>query len=434
MTQPLVSIITPCGPRHATHVRTAAASVQWQTLASRCEHIIACDGGADVGELPGVTVLPSDGERRGPAHTRNRALAHARGAFVIPLDADDYLLPHSVANLLREYATGRHGYIYGDAYTQERDGRFLLRGAPDYVQKTFTDDAGQLVGGMDSFNIHVVTTLTPTKHWRAVGGWDERIDAWEDWTGHLRLAIAGVCGHRLPQPVLTYRVYEGDRMRRFYKGSPELMERVWALYRDAKGDIPMASCCGGDGGLAALAQQAVANAPISGAAPMEGGKVRVEYIGEDRGSQTWEHPWGVQIRLGNNAIDRYKDVTTEQAEWLRSMDIPVRVVPLFDGPEAPTPLTPIVRETDALTPDAQAVRALRPRGRAVVQSTAVPKVDRVSIYSPPECVVCGDRAMATAGQYPVCIAHHNAYQEEGRKYLPDDQRVVWQQIQQAGSK
>ena len=115
MTTPLVSIITPCGPRHAAHVRTAAASVQWQSLALLCEHIIACDGGADPGVLPGVTILPSDGERRGPAHTRNRALAHARGAFILPLDADDYLLPNAVAHLLRAYATGQHGYIYGDA-------------------------------------------------------------------------------------------------------------------------------------------------------------------------------------------------------------------------------------------------------------------------------------------------------------------------------
>lgn len=364
MASPLVSIITPCGPRHVEHVRTAAASVQWQSLAPLCEHIIACDGGADVGKLSGCTVLASDGERRGPAHTRNRALAAARGLFILPLDADDYLLRRAVESLLREYATGHHGYVYGDSYTQERDGRYLLRGAPNYVQQTYTDAAGQISGGMDSFNIHVVTALTPAKHWRAVGGWDERVDAWEDWTGHLRLAIAGVCGYHLPQPVLTYRVYEGDRMVRFYGGAPELMEKVWSLYRNKDGRIEMASCCGGDAALAAIAQQAVAGVALANPAPMGEGLVRVEYIGEDRGSQTWEHPWGTHIRLGNNAIDRYKDVTMEQAEWLREMGIPVRVVPQFDGPEAPAPLTPIMQASDVLTPDAAATKALRPRRQA----------------------------------------------------------------------
>jgi Glycosyl transferase family 2 len=344
---PLVSVITPVGPRHADHVRTAAASVRWQSLATLCEHVIACDGGADVVPMDGVTILRSDGERRGPAHTRNRALEAARGAFIIPLDADDYLLPHAVETLLREYGRGGRGYVYGDAYTQERGGHFIYRSAPDYIQDH-----------MRRYNIHVVTSLTPTKHWRAVGGWDERVDAWEDWTGNLRLAIAGICGYRVPQPILTYRVYEGDRMTRFYGGAPEHMEAVWTLYRNEQGDIPMAKCCGGDGPLVDLAAQAVLGAPMPDAAPMDGGKVRVEYIGEDRGAQTWEHPFGVPIRLGNNAVDRYKDVTQEQAQWLKEHNVPIRIIPVFDGPEPPAPL-PILTARDALTPD-QTGKALRP--------------------------------------------------------------------------
>jgi hypothetical protein len=368
MTQPLVSIITPCGPRHATHVRTAAASVQWQSVAHLCEHIVACDGGAAVGALPGVTVLPGDGQRHGPAWARNRALEQARGLFILPLDADDYLLPNAVANLLREYSRGTHGYIYGDAYTLEREGHYLLRNAPGYVQKTHTDAMGMRHGGMDAFNIHVITALTPTHHWRAVGGWDERVDAWEDWAGHLRLAIAGVCGYRLPVPVLTYRVYEGERMQQFYGGAPEHMERVWALYRNTQGDIPMASCCGGDAGLAALAQQAVQGAPQASARAMGEGKIRIEYIGKERGSQYWKNPfdpsWGEPIPLGDNGMARYANVTVEQAAWLAER-VPIRVVPNFDNPDAPEPLAPILQEQHVLTPDAT-TKALRPRGRQVV--------------------------------------------------------------------
>lgn len=349
MASPLVSIIIPCGPRHAELARTAAASVAWQSLAPLCETIIACDGGAQVAPMDNVTILPSDGERRGPAHTRNRALAAARGAFILPLDADDYLTPHAVENLLREYGRGGAGYIYGDTYTLERDGRYMLRPAPDYVQNH-----------MAHHNIHVVTALTPTRHWRQVGGWDEGVDAWEDWSGHLRLAIAGVCGRRLPQPVFTYRVYEGDRMTQFYGGAAELMEKVLVRYRNAQGVIPMSSCCGGDADLIDIAQSAAAGAPLSPAAPMDGNKVRVEYLGEEKGSQTWDYPdRHSAIRLGNNAIDRYKDVTIDQADWLKSIGVPIRVVPIFDKPDAPAPL-PILRPTDVLTPDA-ATKVLRPR-------------------------------------------------------------------------
>ena len=346
---PLVSIITPVGPRHAAHARLAAASVAWQSLAHLCEHVIACDGGADVLPMAGVTVLPSDGERRGPAHTRNRALAAAHGLFILPLDADDYLTPRAVETLLREYGRGSWGYVYGDAYTLERDGRYMLRGAPDYVQSD-----------MRRHNIHVVTALTPTKHWRRVGGWDEGVDAWEDWSGHLRLAMAGVCGHRVPQPVLTYRVYEGDRMTRFYGGAPELMEKVLVRYRNEQGEIPMKSCCGGDADLAQIAQNAANGAPLPPAAAMQDGKIRVEYLGDEKGAQTWEYPDRAHaIRLGNNAIDRYKDVTPDQAEWLRDHGIPIRVVPIFDNPDPPAP-QPILKPSDVLTPDS-ASAVLRPR-------------------------------------------------------------------------
>lgn len=354
MTQPLVSIIIPCGSRHVEHVRLAAASVAWQSLADRCETIIACDGGADVPELPGCTILQSDGERRGPAHTRNRALQAARGDFILPLDADDYLLPRTVEHMLREYSTGRHGYIYGDSYTVERDGRYLLRSAPDYVQKDFA-----------KYNLHVVTALTPRKHWLTAGGWDERVDAWEDWTGNLRLAIMGVCGYRLPYPIFTYRVYEGDRMTRFYGGAPEHMEAVWKLYRNHLGEIPMASCCGGDGPLAAMAGQAVAGLTTGPAAEMDSGMVRVQFIGEERGTLTWEYGPGRNIRLGNNTMFRYADVTAEEAQWL-SERAPIRVVPKFDDPDAPKPLEPIVTPDDVLT-DGSALRPRRGRPSNVVR-------------------------------------------------------------------
>lgn len=346
---PLVSVITPCGPRHVEHVRTAAASVAWQSLAPLCEHIIACDGGAEVGNLPGCTVLPSDGERRGPAWARNRALEKARGLFTLPLDADDYLLRNSVAHLLRAYATGAYGYIYGDAYTQERNGTFVLRGAPDYVQDH-----------VRRYNIHVVTALTPTKHWRAVGGWDEGIDAWEDWSGHLRLARAGICGQRILIPVLTYRVYEGERMTQFYGGAPELMERVLKRYRNKEGRIDMAPCCGGDATLAQIAANAIRDLPTPDALQVSGGKVRVEYLGEERGAITWQTGPGEIIKLGNNTMNRYADITAAQAEWLRDHGVPIRVVPIFDGPEPPAPLRPILQQSDVLTPQSD-TQAMRPR-------------------------------------------------------------------------
>lgn len=47
------------------------------------------------------------------------------------------------------------------------------------------------------------------------------------------------------------------------------------------------------------------------------------------------------------------------------------------------------------------------------------------------CVVCGEIAVTTAAHYPVCEKHWREYDEEGRQYLPDDQRPAWRSIQSA---
>lgn len=345
MVKPIVSVIIPVGPRHVAHCRTAAASALMQSIGrDTVEVIVVGDGGGDSDRLdamPGVTVLQSDGTNHGPAHTRNRGIERATGQFITFLDADDYLQPRGLEHLLRAYATGRYGYIYGNAFTVEQDGHYELRGAPDYVQKD-----------MANYNIHVVTTLIPAHQVRQIGGFDERGDAWEDWRFHLKLAIAGICGYRTDQPIFVYRIFEGDRMTRFNRDRA-LMELVWKDYRNAQGVIEMASCCGGDATLAQVAGFAVQGAPVPPAVSVGSNMVRVKYVGEDRNSTPFDFGRGDPIRLGANAMHRYANVTVEQAAWL-SERIPIIVVPEADPPAAPPPPLPVVArpgdEMQALRP------------------------------------------------------------------------------------
>lgn len=349
MVKPIVSVIIPVGPRHVQHCRVAAASALMQSIGrDKVEVIVVGDGDAEIAPMPYVTVIPSDGAQHGPALTRNRGMSQANGHFITFLDADDYLQPRGLEHLLRAYATGRYGYIYGNAFTVEQDGGYMLRGAPDYVQKD-----------MASYNIHVITTLIPTHIVKRIGGMDERVDAWEDWAFHLKLAIAGICGYRTDQPIFVYRVFEGDRMTRFNKDR-STMEPVWKLYRNEQGVIEMAACCGGDATLAQVAGFAIEGAPTPPPVDIGSGMVRVKYIGSDTNSTPFDFGRGDPIRLGANAMHRYANVTIEQAEWL-AQRIPVIVVPEADPPAAPPPPLPVVT-----TPDAP-VQALRPRGRPVTR-------------------------------------------------------------------
>lgn len=343
----LVSVIIPVGPRHAQHCRVAAASATQQTVGP-IEIIVVGDGDADIAPMPGVTLLPATGAQLGPAATRNRGVAVARGKFITFLDADDYLLPRGLEHLLRAYSEGTHGYTYGNAYTLERDGSMPLRGAPDYVQAL-----------MARSNLHVITTLIPTHLVKAVGGMDERGDAWEDWRFHIRLAQAGICGYRTNQPIFVYRVYEGNRMTRFYGGDARLMQEVWDDYRNSEGVIPMASCCGGDATLAQIAGRAVLGAPTPEPVAIQGNLVRVQYVGEE-GSVPFDLGGGVLIRLGNSASRRYADVTPEQAAWIAER-VPIRIVPQLD-PATPPP-APLPVASDVQTPSAPA-NAIKPKGKA----------------------------------------------------------------------
>lgn len=372
MGSPLISVVIPVGARHAEHCRTAAASVQWQSIgADKFETVLIADGGAELGEIPGCTVLPSTGERLGPAKTRNRGIERAKGKFLIFLDADDYLLPRGAEHLLRHYGRGEYGYVYGDCYTlepwhladqlrgqsfvtidEQRQLIYAQRGAPDYVQ-----------ANQARYNIHVVTALVPTAHVWQVGGFDETIEAWEDWTLWLRLAIAGVCGDRVPLPVFAYRVYEGDRMTNFFRDR-STMEPIYRRYRDERGEINMSSCCGGDNELAKAARQAAAQAPEPEAQPMSGGLVRVEYIGDEPGPIPFDIGRGDPIRLGRRGNYRYKDVAPEVAAWLRER-VPIRIVPKIDPPvPPPDPLAAQAAETAQEAPaalkPADAPVALRP--------------------------------------------------------------------------
>lgn len=346
MPQPLVSVIIPVGPRHAAHCRVAAASTQWQSIGRHAvETIVVGDGMATIPPMPGVTVVPSTGTQVGPAATRNRGLAIAQGQFITFLDADDYLLPRGLEHLLRAYRSGQHGYIYGNAYTLERDGRMVLRGAPDYDQTA-----------MAKYNLHVITTLIPTHLARQVGGMDEGVDAWEDWAFHIRLAQTGICGYRTDQPIFVYRVYEGDRMTRFYGGDSAHMTRVLERYHNEQGEIPMAGCCGGDAGLAAVAAQAIQDTPAP--TPVDvGGRVRIKYLGNED-SLPFDLGNNRLIRLGKHASRRYADVTPEEAAWLGERT-DIAVVPQIDPAVPPPDPLPIVQASDVLTPDAPKV--VRPK-------------------------------------------------------------------------
>jgi glycosyltransferase involved in cell wall biosynthesis len=195
---PLVSIVIPCRD-YGHFLHEAIQSVRDQTYA-HWEIVIADDGSSrdtvDIirtyAESPEIRALfLSHG---GPSRARNRAIAAARGTYILPLDADDKIGPEYLrqAVALLE-ADPRLAIVTCQAeYFGAMSGRWEL---PDYA---FPDI---LLG-----NCIFVTSLFRRADWETVGGFDETLrDEWEDFDFWLKLIERGGNVHRIPEVHFFYR-------------------------------------------------------------------------------------------------------------------------------------------------------------------------------------------------------------------------------------
>lgn len=57
----------------------------------------------------------------------------------------------------------------------------------------------------------LVSSLTRREWHDRIGGFDENMSSWEDWDYWLRVAWSGVCFKRIPEQLVEYRFYSGER-------------------------------------------------------------------------------------------------------------------------------------------------------------------------------------------------------------------------------
>lgn len=343
---PIVSVVIPVGPGHARYLPAALDSLLGQTL--RAWEVVVVNDGAEplddaLRPYPFARLSMTGRVGSGPAAARNLGLTHARAPLVLFLDADDYLLPTALAELLAAYVASDGRYVYSDWYAL-RGGELVPHETPAYTQ------AGWMETGQ-----HAITALIETAHARAVGGFDAAMGGWEDWDFFVKLAIAGVCGQRVARPLLVYRQETGTVRERSLAQKDTLLATLRARYAGyATGDMPMSTCCGGgaDALLRAKRALALANgdalaAPTPELAPVgaiqEPAVVRMEFIGTARGAVGYlGRPSGQTYHGGNNPFDKYADVDPRDVAHLESLGV-WRVVPgqqLRPAPVAAAPATP----------------------------------------------------------------------------------------------
>lgn len=315
---PLVSVVIPVGPNHAQFLPTALDSLLAQTFRN-WEVIIVNDTNgtnSDAKNLASISqsypfikiVEMIERFPHGAGAARNFGLAHANNAsskFVLWLDADDWLAPTALADMLAAYskavtAGANISYIYTDWYIAHADGSMEYMNCQEYNQQTWLDKPQ-----------HAVTALVDIEAARKIP-FDETVLSWEDWFYFAEFAVKGHCGLRMPKPLLYYRLHTGTRREIALANATELHnefnKRFDAYRSSAKKEIGivMAGCCGGRGVVAAVVQEALSAEQQAAVAAQakEKGLVPMVYIGANLGAYS-DRINGRVYKGANTEVERH---------------------------------------------------------------------------------------------------------------------------------
>jgi|GEM_PF-3438338 len=151
------------------------------------------------------TVLVTHSANAGVACARNAGFALAETPFVLPLDADNALLPRSCERLLAAIGGGEGAFAYprivqfGD--TTDLGSAGLARGYLPWEPQ-------RLVGSN-----HVdAMALVRVDAWATVGGYRNGLTGWEDYDLWCRFAEQGLLGVQVAEDLARYRVHTGSML------------------------------------------------------------------------------------------------------------------------------------------------------------------------------------------------------------------------------
>jgi glycosyltransferase involved in cell wall biosynthesis len=224
---PRVAVVIPCyedGPL----LLEALASLRAQS--EPYEVVVVDDGSREASTLEVLLRVEDDGVRvirqanSGPAMARNAGLAATTGPYVLPLDADDRLLPEALRLMAAVldadpdiHAVWGERIVFGTMHAYAPRARLLDPWLITYLNN---------IPG---------AALIRRSALEAIGGWDEALSMHEDWGLWMSFAERGLRGVGVPVATHEYRLHETTRRaghpghfehaRRVRQRHPELMRR-----------------------------------------------------------------------------------------------------------------------------------------------------------------------------------------------------------------
>lgn len=253
--EPVISVIIPVGEKHKDTVITAIDSCEAQ-LYRKWELILVWDGETEQSDYlknlaPFAKIIKPDKPRSGPGACRNLGAKHARGQFLMFLDADDYLLPDAMLVLLKHW-NENEGIIYSDYYGiatiedgnevrklgnrlqqyNEKNSQALVR----HKAQEYSCLEAQKQPAKSLYHWCLVTCLIPKQWHNDIGGFDESMITWEDVDYHWRMARQGKCYIRVPDPLMVYNFNTGTRRELALEGdnAKKILDYLADKYRSIK--------------------------------------------------------------------------------------------------------------------------------------------------------------------------------------------------------
>lgn len=327
-----VTVVIPVGTGHERYLPTALESLLGQTY--RDWHVIVVDdtlygiSPAILVPYPFCQVIRTKG-CEGAGRARNIGLSHVQSELLVWLDADDYLMPGAIQSMVKGHGeTGR--YVFGHSLFLDGDTSYVKPVSP-YHQRAMLHETR-----------HLVTVLMRTADARAVGGFDETMQSMEVRDFFARCAVAGVCGHLIPHPLVGYRLDAGTRRRYLDDHKTELVgyfDSIYSTYKEGKKEM---ACCGGKSAK-----------PASTARSFGGATVRMCYTGNRKGTTRYNGLKGRTYQFSASPSHKCKDVHPDDVEVLLQRSGHLRVItPTVQrsAPQEPAPPPlPVVPETPVET-------------------------------------------------------------------------------------
>jgi glycosyltransferase involved in cell wall biosynthesis/GT2 family glycosyltransferase len=222
---PRLSVIIPCHD-DGDYLLEAVASAERNAPAGT-ELIVVDDGSTQPRTIEVLAALREAGHRvleqphSGLSAARNTGIAAAGGDYLLPLDADNRLLPGFAAEAVALLdADPGAGVVYGD-------------------RREFGAHSGDVaVPELDLPRLLWSNTIDACAVfrravWSDVGGYDVAFHDWEDWDFWLGAAERGWRFVHLPRPTFEYRIRPDSLHQKFLRRNdyPSALRRVYGKHR-----------------------------------------------------------------------------------------------------------------------------------------------------------------------------------------------------------